>query len=75
MAITGLFAKNAKEICSKSLETAINYYIALYFDHIGLKNITTAGMVHYLEFFYSFHIRSEERRVGKECRSRWSPDH
>src|SRR5260370_37937004 len=22
-----------------------------------------------------FVIRSEERRVGKECRSRWSPDH
>src|SRR5690606_40603804 len=21
------------------------------------------------------HHRSEERRVGKECRSRWSPDH
>src|ERR1017187_1908841 len=21
-----------------------------------------------------FHARSEERRVGKECRSRWSPD-
>ena len=21
------------------------------------------------------HIRSEERRVGKECRSRWSPYH
>src|SRR5439155_9316461 len=21
------------------------------------------------------HGRSEERRVGKECRSRWSPDH
>src|SRR3989475_1102802 len=21
------------------------------------------------------HSRSEERRVGKECRSRWSPDH
>ena len=20
-------------------------------------------------------IRSEERRVGKECRSRWSPEH
>ena len=25
-----------------------------------------------LEFAFS---RSEERRVGKECRSRWSPDH
>ena len=23
----------------------------------------------------SFRIRSEERRVGKECRSRWSPYH
>ena len=21
------------------------------------------------------HARSEERRVGKECRSRWSPEH
>src|SRR5437588_11521683 len=21
------------------------------------------------------HLRSEERRVGKECRCRWSPDH
>src|SRR2546429_9027184 len=24
---------------------------------------------------YCTHIRSEERRVGKECRSRWSPYH
>ena len=23
----------------------------------------------------SMHCRSEERRVGKECRSRWSPYH
>ena len=26
-------------------------------------------------FFYSIKHRSEERRVGKECRSRWSPYH
>ena len=25
--------------------------------------------------FYKQVIRSEERRVGKECRSRWSPYH
>ena len=25
--------------------------------------------------FKYLHIRSEERRVGKECRSRWSPYH
>ena len=25
--------------------------------------------------FSEFKLRSEERRVGKECRSRWSPYH
>src|SRR5471032_3666664 len=25
------------------------------------------------EFLHALHGRSEERRVGKECRSRWSP--
>ena len=30
--------------------------------------------IHYLEKEYHF-SRSEERRVGKECRSRWSPYH
>ena len=28
-----------------------------------------------LVFFLQLHDRSEERRVGKECRSRWSPYH
>ena len=28
-----------------------------------------------LEEFSKEHPRSEERRVGKECRSRWSPYH
>ena len=29
-----------------------------------------------IELTYTeFEIRSEERRVGKECRSRWSPYH
>ena len=27
------------------------------------------------EDYYMTHSRSEERRVGKECRSRWSPYH
>ena len=26
-------------------------------------------------FYYNNSMRSEERRVGKECRSRWSPYH
>ena len=28
-----------------------------------------------LEILKKYHKRSEERRVGKECRSRWSPYH
>ena len=28
-----------------------------------------------LEFEKEIALRSEERRVGKECRSRWSPYH
>ena len=28
-----------------------------------------------LPFFIAWFFRSEERRVGKECRSRWSPYH
>ena len=27
------------------------------------------------ENLYNVYLRSEERRVGKECRSRWSPYH
>ena len=37
-----------------------------YFDMPGWK---------YETFFYTEFLRSEERRVGKECRSRWSPYH
>src|SRR5437016_7651754 len=46
-------------------------------------NITYMALSHYHGdhvanaslFAGSTWIRSEERRVGKECRSRWSPDH
>ena len=30
------------------------------------------GIKHFLSYYV---FRSEERRVGKECRSRWSPYH
>ena len=45
--------------------------------NLGLSFIQTFG-AHQLSadgnFIYRY-TRSEERRVGKECRSRWSPDH
>src|SRR2546426_12589007 len=45
---------------------------AFFHDHTGLVSVvkvtaTAAGML--------VLTRSEERRVGKECRSRWSPYH
>ena len=43
----------------------------------GLSRITVRekGYIERAEQAYLYYIRSEERRVGKECRSRWSPYH
>src|SRR3989442_9693573 len=40
----------------------------------GVERLEVAGGG-YLNAFLDRAGRSEERRVGKECRSRWSPDH
>ena len=39
---------------------------------VGQENNTSEQ---YLENILALSARSEERRVGKECRSRWSPYH
>ena len=42
------------------------------------KNLTLAAIVTVIAVLGTLPyiaLRSEERRVGKECRSRWSPDH
>src|SRR6185369_6996112 len=39
---------------------------------IGWKKMERAGLKQYLRFGAFAELRSEERRVGKECRSRWS---
>ena len=38
-------------------------------------NIAVTGGVYYAYPAPGVQTRSEERRVGKECRSRWSPYH
>ena len=42
-----------------------------------IKNIVSYGKERSLPTLYivNYESRSEERRVGKECRSRWSPYH
>src|SRR5690554_8157736 len=42
-------------------------------QHIGVFDVVAAGGVCLARG--DLPVRSEERRVGKECRSRWSPDH
>ena len=45
-------------------------------DDAILKTMTDAQTHHeHAETPGKIHRRSEERRVGKECRSRWSPYH
>ena len=39
------------------------------------KGLTQQQVADYLSLDRSTYARSEERRVGKECRSRWSPYH
>ena len=51
----------------ESVRNAIIYYAGVHYERSG-----------HLEFVHSVdgvRTRSEERRVGKECRSRWSPYH
>src|SRR3712207_7557314 len=40
-----------------------------------LTDPTTGGVTASFAMLGDLNIRSEERRVGKECRSRWSPYH
>ena len=38
-------------------------------------SMTIEELKHYYQKYLHLRGRSEERRVGKECRSRWSPYH
>ena len=62
----------------------VYFYFNFKFDFIGCNLIIFFGILSniYLTYIYKktqisdrSALRSEERRVGKECRSRWSPYH
>ena len=46
-----------------------------FIEKIGTYNPNTNPATVDLKFDRALDWRSEERRVGKECRSRWSPYH
>ena len=62
----------------------LTLFTILFIVNITLYHTVGKGMLFYSVAFVStvlfllvlnFFRRSEERRVGKECRSRWSPYH
>ena len=59
-------SENLKKI-KKDMERVDKVIVPSVFDDFSSKNVLT------MEYLPG--IRSEERRVGKECRSRWSPYH
>ena len=72
---TGLKMKLEKQILIKGLKkTLLSFFLqaALFFAPVFAVEVSS-----YQEFKNEIlnSSRSEERRVGKECRSRWSPYH
>ena len=56
-------------------EQDIRELLKFYLNKEGYEVIEAANGEEALTIFENEYIRSEERRVGKECSSRWSPYH
>src|SRR5262245_28097444 len=63
-------ARQSMENLKAVLEAA-----GLGFAHVVKTTIFLTDMAHFaaVNEVYKAYVRSEERRVGKECRSRWAP--
>ena len=68
--LEGIVHPRVREECLEmQRETAIDGASSLFVADVPL--LFESGF----DFGYERSLRSEERRVGKECRSRWSPYH
>src|SRR5699024_11849599 len=67
----------SSDVCSSDLVTLalawIFYSASLYHDQLKSNLVLRLLSSPFLAPFARLCFRSEERRVGKECRSRWSP--
>src|SRR2546425_10010083 len=52
-----------------------DFFVTLFFVSLGLKVPVATWQLLKISLVVAAFVRSEERRVGKECRSRWSPYH
>src|SRR2546422_6366367 len=71
----------SSDVCSSDLDIAVRELpdeaVAVDAEHLGAQpqHIEVPGVLHLRARHGELEGRSEERRVGKECRSRWSPYH
>ena len=81
---SAIFKRNLEsinvELSDKQLEQLDKYYEILvewnsFMNLTGITEYEEVMLKHYLDSLVLKLPRSEERRVGKECRSRWSPYH
>src|SRR3712207_6883771 len=70
----------SSDVCSSDLlfMAALDAALAAGLDHLAVDAAHMLAIIHEGEEQIRWArraLRSEERRVGKECRSRWSPYH
>ena len=76
--MNGFFRANVPTYFKEDFWKIINYYFTISSPITILTNSGTQGAQYDMNSFrnkMNTGARSEERRVGKECRSRWSPYH
>ena len=63
-------------IIQNLLSAAVNSADVIMLNYVGQSAISAVSLAaNYSNILFMVYYRSEERRVGKECRSRWSPYH
>ena len=74
--IRGEMANNILLSDTQTLESKhTGKYVSHFLYDVGLiYSLVSSGLLNVMKDTFTL-IRSEERRVGKECRSRWSPYH
>ena len=75
-ALPGIVNKSLNQTMTRSILTSLTTFMALLVIYIvatvyGISSVQSFA----LPMMVGTIVRSEERRVGKECRSRWSPYH
>src|SRR5687768_18249310 len=68
----------SSDVCSSDLTEQITKHVVVEGDYkraVRLRDGISKIIFNRVVFGPGLNSRSEERRVGKECRSRWSPYH